>query len=156
MLEPHPVTLWTVEYRELIVSAVAGALLLTGWLAGMRHDGHWVSVRLLGASIVVDGHYAMRDAWQSIRERVLDIDVLMIVAAAGAAAFGQWAEGALLLVLFSLGHALEHLVMDRARHAMEALADLAPKTALVLRDGAELEMPVESLLRGVQVLVRPG
>ena len=80
----------------------------------------------------------------------------MIVAAAGAAALGQWAEGALLLVLFSLGHALEHLAMDRARHAMEALADLAPKTALVLRDGAEREVPVESLLRGDQVLVRPG
>lgn len=46
--------------------------------------------------------------------------------------------------------------MDRARHAMEALADLAPKTALVLRDGIELELPVQNLLRGDQVLVRPG
>jgi Cd2+/Zn2+-exporting ATPase len=156
VLEPHHEAPWTVEYRELIVSAVAGALLLAGWLAGMHHDGHGVSVGLLGASIVIGGYYAMRDAWQSIRERQLDIDVLMIVAAAGAAALGQWAEGALLLVLFSLGHALEHLAMDRARHAMEALADLAPKTALVLRDGAELEVPVESLLRGDQVLVRPG
>jgi len=151
VLEPHHEAPWHVEYRELIVSAVAGALLLTGWLTGMHHDGHWVSVGLLGASIVIGGYYAMRDAWQSIRERVLDI-----VAAAGAAALGQWAEGALLLVLFSLGHALEHLAMDRARHAMEALADLAPKTALVLRDGVELEMPVENLLRGDQVLVRPG
>ncbi len=156
VLEPHHEAPWYVEYRELIVSAVAGALLLAGWLAGMYHDGHWVSVGLLGGSIVIGGYYAMRDAWQSIRERVLDIDVLMIVAAAGAAALGQWAEGALLLVLFSLGHALEHLAMDRARHAMEALADLAPKTALVLRDGVELEMPVENLLRGDQVLVRPG
>ena len=156
VLDPHQEAPWYVEYRELIVSAVAGALLLTGWLAGKHHDGHWVSVGLLGASIVIGGYYAMRDAWQSIRERVLDIDVLMIVAAAGAAALGQWAEGALLLVLFSLGHALEHLAMDQARHAMEALADLAPKTALVLRDGAELEVPVDSLLRGDQVLVRPG
>ncbi len=156
VLEPHHEATCTVEYRELIVSAAAGALLLTGWLAGRHPDGHGLSVGLLGASNVIGGYYAMRDAWQSIRERVLDIDVLMIVAAAGAAALGQWAEGALLLVLFSLGHALEHLAMDRARHAMEALADLAPKTALVLRDGAELEVPVDSLLRGDQVLVRPG
>jgi Cd2+/Zn2+-exporting ATPase len=156
VLEPHHDVRWYVEYRELIVSAVAGVLLLTGWLAGRHPDGHWVSVGLLGASIVIGGYYAMRDAWQSIRERVLDIDVLMIVAAAGAAALGQWAEGALLLVLFSLGHALEHLAMDRARHAMEALAELAPKTALVLRDGAELEVPVENLLRGDQVMVKPG
>lgn len=156
VLEPHHEAPWYVEYRELIASAVAGALLLTGWLAGRHPDGHGLSVGLLGGSIVIGGYYAMRDAWQSIRERVLDIDVLMIVAAAGAAALGQWAEGALLLVLFSLGHALEHLAMDRARHAMEALADLAPKTALVLRGGAELEVPVDSLLRGDQVLVRPG
>jgi Cd2+/Zn2+-exporting ATPase len=122
----------------------------------MHHDGHAISVGLLGGSILIGGYYAMRDAWQSIRERVLDIDVLMIVAAAGAAALGQWAEGALLLVLFSLGHALEHLAMDRARHAMEALEDLAPKTALVVRDGVELELALENLLRGDQVLVRPG
>lgn len=156
VLEPHHKAPWHVEYRELIVSAVAGTLLLAGWLVGMRHDWQGVSVGLLGGSIVIGGYYAMRDAWQSIRERVLDIDVLMIVAAAGAAALGQWAEGALLLVLFSLGHALEHLAMDRARHAMEALADLAPKTALVVRDGIELELPVENLFRGDQVLVRPG
>lgn len=156
VLEAHHEAPWHVEYRELIVSAVAGALLLAGWLLGLRHDAHVVSVALLAASLAIGGYYAMRDAWQSILERVLDIDLLMIVAAAGAAALGQWAEGALLLVLFSLGHALEHLAMDRARHAMEALADLAPKTALVLRDGTELELPVENLLRGDQVLVRPG
>lgn len=147
---------WHVEYRELMVSAIAGALLLSGWLAGLSRNGQFVSVGLLGASILIGGYYAMRDAWQSIQQRRLDIDVLMIVAAAGAAALGQWAEGALLLVLFSLGHALEHLAMDRARHAIEALADLAPKTALVLRNGIELEIAVEELLRGDQVLVKPG
>ena len=156
VLEADHEATWLVEYRELIVSVIAGALLLSGWLVGLRDDGHWISVGLLAGSIVLGGYYAMRDAWQSIRERQLDIDVLMVVAAMGAAALGQWAEGALLLVLFSLGHALEHLAMDRARHAIEALADLAPKTALVLRDGVELELAVEDLLRGDKVLVRPG
>ncbi|MFZ5474285.1 MAG: heavy metal translocating P-type ATPase, partial [Pseudomonadota bacterium] len=67
-----------------------------------------------------------------------------------------WEEGALLLFLFSLGHALEHLAMDRARRAIEALAELAPKTALVQRDGAEIEVRVEELLRGDRVIVKPG
>jgi Zn2+/Cd2+-exporting ATPase len=156
VVEANHKAAWYVEYRELMVSAIAGALLLSGWLFGLRHDAQFVSVWLLGASILIGGYYAMRDAWQSIRERQLDIDVLMVVAALGAAALGQWAEGALLLVLFSLGHALEHLAMDRARHAIEALADLAPKTALVLRNGLELELAVEDLLRGDQVLVKPG
>ncbi len=156
VLEQNHEARWYVEYRELLVSALAGVLLLVGWLAGMGHDGQHLSVGLLAASLLAGGYYAMRDAWQSIRERQLDIDVLMIVAALGAAALGQWLEGALLLVLFSLGHALEHLAMDRARHAIEALADLAPKTALVLRDVIELEVAVEELLRGDKVLVRPG
>ncbi|MGW8307417.1 MAG: heavy metal translocating P-type ATPase [Achromobacter pulmonis] len=149
---------WLQQYRELIVSALAGALLLAGWLVGMRPGAgaSLVSAGLMGASMVIGGYYAMRDAWQSIRERVLDIDVLMIVAAIGAAALGQWAEGALLLVLFSLGHALENLAMDRARHAMEELAKLAPKTALALRDGAEREVAIEDMQRGDQVLVKPG
>ncbi|VVE45349.1 heavy metal translocating P-type ATPase [Pandoraea soli] len=156
--EPEHDETWFERYRELIVCAIAGTLLLAGWLVGIRRGGvvPLVSAGLMGTSMVIGGYYAMRDAWQSIRERVLDIDVLMIVAAMGAAALGQWAEGALLLVLFSLGHALEHLAMDRARHAMEALANLAPKTALVLRDGIELELPVEDLQRGDQVLVKPG
>lgn len=154
--EAHHQPGWFAEYRELIVSAVAGALLLAGWLLGLYAGASPGSIALLGASMLIGGYYALRDAWQSIRERRLDIDVLMVVAAAGAAALGQWAEGALLLVLFSLGHALEHLAMDRASHAIEALADLAPKTALVMRDGKEIELPVEDLQRGDAVLVRPG
>jgi Cd2+/Zn2+-exporting ATPase len=158
VVEVNSKSAWWVTYRELMVSALAGALLLAGWLVGLwsTGKGQWISVGLLGGAILIGGYYAMRDAWQSIRSRELDIDVLMVVAAAGAAALGQWTEGALLLVLFSLGHALEHVAMDRARNAIEALADLAPKTALVLRDGTEVELRVEDLLRGDQVLVRPG
>ena len=76
----------------------------------------------LDLSLVLPDAPDERDAWQSLRSRRFDIDSLMIVAAAGAAALGAWVEGALLLFLFSLGHALEHLAMDRARKAIEALA----------------------------------
>ncbi len=93
---------------------------------------------------------------QSLWAKRFDIDTLMLVAAMGAAALGEWAEGALLLFLFSLGHALEHSAMDRARRAIEALAELAPKTALVRRDGVEVEVPVDELLRGDRVIVKPG
>src|SRR3546814_10667486 len=74
-----------------------------------------------------------------------EIDTLMLVAAAGAAALGAWAEGALLLFLFSLGHALEHYAMGRAKKANEALAKLAPETAPVRRDGQTSEIPVAQL-----------
>src|SRR3546814_4730470 len=79
----------------------------------------------------------------------------MLVAAAGAGALGAWAEGALLLFLFSLGHALEHYAMGRAKRAIEALAELAPRTAMVRRgDGGLSEVPVEELVIGDTVVVK--
>lgn len=147
---------WFVEHRELILSGVAGLLLLLGWLAGFTGAPRALSLGLLLGAYAAGGFYTLRDAWQSLKSRRFDIDTLMIVAAAGAGALGAWEEGALLLFLFSLGHALEHLAMDRARKAIEALADLAPKTAIVQRDGAEIEVRVEELLRGDRVIVKPG
>lgn len=147
---------WWAEHRELVVSLVAGALLLAGWLGSLTGMPNAVSLGLYWAAYVSAGYFTARDAVQSLRVKRFDIDTLMLVAAAGAAALGEWAEGALLLFLFSLGHALEHRAMDRARRAIEALAELAPKTALVQRDGVEIEVPVETLLRGDRVVVKPG
>lgn len=147
---------WFAEHRELVLSGASGLLLLAGWLAGWAGAPRGLSPGLLLAAYAAGGFYTLRDAWQSMRSRRFDIDVLMIVAAAGAAALGAWTEGALLLFLFSLGHALEHLAMDRARRAIEALAELAPRTALVVRDEAEVEVRVDDLLRGDRVVVRPG
>src|SRR3546814_13628202 len=80
----------------------------------------------------------------------------MLVAAAGAAALGAWAEGALLLFLFSLGHSLEHYAMGRAKRAIEALAELAPRTAMVRQgDGGTSEVPVENLKLGDILVVKP-
>src|SRR3546814_6499180 len=81
----------------------------------------------------------------------------MLVAAAGAAALGAWAEGALLLFLFSLGHALEHYAMGRAKRAIEALAELAPQTAILKSaDGSTREVSVELLQIGDTVVVKPN
>lgn len=147
---------WFAEHRELIFSGAAGLLLLAGWLAGLAGAPRGLALGLLLGAYAAGGIYTLRDAWQSLKSRSFDIDTLMIVAAAGAAALGAWEEGALLLFLFSLGHALEHMAMDRARKAIEALAELAPKTAIVQRGGVEIEVRVDELLRGDRVIVKPG
>lgn len=147
---------WVAEHRELILSGCAGLLLLAGWLAGRADAPRGLSLGLLLGAYAAGGFYTLREAVESLRKRQFDIDTLMLVAAAGAAALGAWEEGALLLFLFSLGHALEHLAMDRARKAIEALAELAPKTAVVQRNGREMEVRVEELLRGDRVIVKPG
>src|SRR3546814_10827070 len=93
----------------------------------------------------------------SLRVKLFDIRSLVLVAVAGAAALGAWAEGALLLFLFSLGHALEHYAMGRAKRASEALAELAPGTAMVRRgDGGPSEVPVNELVIGDTVVVKPN
>ena len=147
---------WFAEHRELIFSGVAGLFLLAGWLAGLAGAPRGLALGLLLGAYAAGGFYTLRDAWQSLRSSRFDIDTLMIVAAAGAAALGAWEEGALLLFLFSLGHALEHMAMDRARKAIEALAELAPKTAIVQRAAVEIEVRVEDLQRGDRVIVKPG
>ncbi len=94
------------------------------------------------------GFFEVREALEHLRDRALKIDALMLAAAAGAAVLGQWAEGALSLFLFSLGHALENYAMGRARRAIEALAALRPESALVRRSGALLEVEIDALQVG--------
>jgi Cd2+/Zn2+-exporting ATPase len=145
------------ENRELIFSLLAGVLLLVGWL-GETFFGfpHLLSVGLYLAAYVFGGVDIARHAFHALRERHFDTDLLMIVAAIGAALLGEFAEGALLLFLFSLGHALEEHALDRARSAIRTLADLAPKTALVRRGTQEIEVPIEQLQLDDVVIVRPG
>lgn len=145
------------ENRELLFSLLSGLFLLIGWLGGTFFSfPSFLSIGLFAVAYILGGWDVSRHAWHALRERRLDTDGLMVVAAIGAAFLGEFAEGALLLFLFSLGHALEERALDRARSAVRALADLAPKTALVKRDGKEQELPVESLQLDDVVIVRPG
>ena len=147
---------WLTEHREVVLSLTSGLLLLAGWLVGRLGGSTPVTLPLLLLAYATGGVYTARNSVNALRLGRFDIDVLMLVAALGAALLGAWVEGALLLFLFSLGHAAEHYAMDRARRAIEGLADLAPKTALVRRDGTEHDIPVEELGRGDLMLVKPG
>lgn len=91
------------------------------------------------------------------RERVLDIDLLMVIAAIAAAVVGAALEGAVLLTLFSISTTLEQRAMGRARRAVEALMSLRPDTALLQRPGGSVEeVPVDRLAPGDHVVLRPG
>ena len=141
---------------ELIFALLCGALLGTGFLIEkLARLPEWVPTALYVGAYFFGGWFTLREAIDNLRLKKFEIDTLMLVAAAGAAALGAWAEGALLLFLFSLGHALEHYAMGRARRAIEALAELAPQTALVRRDGTTVEVPVKHLIIGNIVVVKP-
>ncbi len=143
------------ERSEIIFAILAGVFVVLGWLSIWLLDvAPWLPTAFFIAAYVFGGYFTLKEATDSIRVGRFEIDFLMLVAAAGAAALGKWAEGALLLFLFSLGHALEHFAMGRARRAIESLADLAPKTATVRRGQTEQEVPVESLKVGDTVIIR--
>ncbi|MDO9598191.1 MAG: heavy metal translocating P-type ATPase [Azoarcus sp.] len=145
------------ERTELVFAALCGGLLLIGWLlSALTSITSWVPWSLYLAAYFFGGYFTFREAIENIRAGRFEIDFLMLVAAAGAAALGEWAEGALLLFLFSLGHALEHYAMGRAKRAIEALAELAPQTAVVRLEGNTLEVPVEQLRPGDVVIVKPN
>ena len=145
------------ERTELVFSILCGAVLLTGWLISVLTE---IDPRIPWffylTAFFLGGFFTLKDAIETLRAGRFEIDFLMLVAAAGAAMLGEWAEGALLLFLFSLGHALEHSAMGKARRAIEALADLAPKSASVRRDGKVEEVAVELLALGDVVLVKPN
>ncbi len=109
----------------------------------------------LGAYVFA-GQKGVRSAIASLRERVLDVDVLMVLAALGAAVIGAPFEGALLLFLFSFSNVLQRHAMERTQRAIESLLTLRPNEALVKREGASVMVAVEDLQIGEIVIVRPG
>jgi Zn2+/Cd2+-exporting ATPase len=108
------------------------------------------------ASIALGGVHTGRRALTSLRARVLDINVLMLVAVAGAMVLGEWSEAASVVFLFALAQYLETRAMDRARGAIRALMDLAPSEALVRRNGADTIISIDDAVVGDVVIVRPG
>jgi len=155
--EPGRLARWMRQNTEILLSLVSGLLLFLGWAGGISRllppgSETWL---YLGAYLPA-GYVVGREALHSLRSRQFDTDLLMFAAALGAATLGQIAEGAVLLFLFSLGHALQERALGRAREAVRALAHLAPRTALARRDGRELLLPVEKLTLEDLVIIRPG
>jgi Zn2+/Cd2+-exporting ATPase len=107
-------------------------------------------------AFVAGGRETLLHTFADLRRGEVNIDLLMLVAAAGAAALGDWPEGAVLLFLFSLSHALEGYILGRTRRAIAGLMELTPDEATRLRDGQEQRVPVEQLGVGEVVVVRPS
>ncbi len=148
---------WLQRNSELAQSLLCGLLAGLTFL-GQKYFGlaEPVAIGIYILAYLAGGYDLARHTLPTVLRGKFDVEFLMLVAAVGAAALGEWFEGALLLFLFSFGHALEHFAMDRARNAIEALGKLTPKVALVRRDNVETEVPVEQLRIGDVAIVRPG
>ncbi|HEV2067079.1 MAG TPA: heavy metal translocating P-type ATPase [Thermomicrobiales bacterium] len=115
-----------------------------------------VIVALYVLAYLAGGLIAARAAISDLVDRTVNVDLLMVLAAIGAATLDAWAEGAILLALFATSNALEHHALDRTRNAVRALMELSPDEATVLDDAGERIVPTTDLKIGMTILVRPG
>jgi Cd2+/Zn2+-exporting ATPase len=148
--EDHPADEWK---WQLLAAVLCGVF---GLLAGLAQPGP-LKLAGFGAAYVAGAFFPAAEAFERLRQRILDIHFLMLAVAAGAAFLGAWAEGATLLFLFSFSGALEHYALGRTQKEIRSLFRKAPKTATVLdAAGAETEVLVEKIHAGARLLIKPG
>jgi len=106
---------------------------------------------------VVGGHQkAIEGLTTLFKEKDLDVDLLMVVAAIGAASIGYWMDGAILIFIFSLSGTLEDYTMEKTNRDIRSIMKLRPEEAVLLENGVERKIKVEALKKGDVILVRPG
>ena len=133
----------------------SGAALMAG-LAATALEWPLAAALCFVAGALAGGIYPARRAVTALRTRTVDINVLMVIAVAGALALGEWFEASSVVFLFALAQWLEARTLERARQAIRALVDLTPREAVVKRGGVEQRAPIETVAIGDVVVVRPG
>jgi cation-transporting P-type ATPase J len=137
--------------------AVTATVLFAAGLAAHFASGlSWLSWALFLACYVTGGWEPGRAGLRALRGKTLDVDLLMVVAAIGAAAIGQVLDGGLLIVIFATSGALEAVATQRTADSVRGLLDLAPDTATRLTATGEEQVETASLQVGDVILVRPG
>jgi Cd2+/Zn2+-exporting ATPase len=163
MLYPERLHQFTKEHADAVAALVCGLLLFCGWFA--LHLGFlgW-ALLLLPIAYVIGGYESAREGLTTlIEEKELDVDLLMIVAALGAAGLGLWRreyyliiDGAILILIFAISGALEGYAMRRTERSIRSLMSLTQDTARVVRRGKEEVIPVKQLQVGDEIIVKPG
>jgi Cd2+/Zn2+-exporting ATPase len=137
------------------LTVISGAALTAG-LAATALEQPLTAALCFVAGALVGGVYPARRAVTALYTRTVDINVLMVIAVAGALALGEWLEASSVVFLFALAQWLEARTLERARQAIRALVDLSPREAIVKRNGSEQRVAVDAIAVGDVVIVRPG
>ncbi len=151
----------TADRIEAAFTVLCFVFTALGWFVHRHEEGQGIhggglSALLYLGAYVTGGTFGVLASIQSLKERTIDVDLLMVLAALGAAYVGAPLEGATLLFLFSFSNVLQQYAIDRTRKAINSLMKLRPDKALVKRDGGTALLPVEQLVVGDVLLVRPG
>ncbi len=151
-----PRSAWWARHGQLALVIASGVLWAFSLGAYSLGGASTLAAALAVGAIVTGGWHIVPRGIRAARNRALDMNFLMTIAAAGALVIGEFAEAATAMFLFALAQLLEARSMDRARDSIRALMRLSPAEATVVRAGAEVRVPVEQVAIGEVVVVRPG
>jgi Cd2+/Zn2+-exporting ATPase len=140
---------------EMQAALGSGVLMLFAWAMGSWSEVF--SIVLYVISYTIGGWNKAKEGVETlVKERDLDVNLLMIAAALGAATIGYWNEGAMLIFIFALSGALESYTMERSKKDISSLMALKPATAMRIEKGSMNEVAIDQLVIGDLLLVRPG
>ena len=142
--------------NRVAIGFVAMTLLLLLIGVAVERFSDAIALPIWIAAFFFGGWFALRGTVDSLRERSLNVDLLMLIAAAGAYSVRAYWEGAVLLFLFSLGNVLEEFALGRTEASIRALMDLRPETVTLREGDAERTVPIEAIEPGMIAVVRPG
>lgn len=143
-------------HGELIAALLSGVLILAGWLISKQQDTA-VSITLFVLAYVIGGFAKAKEGIEeTIENKELNVEMLMIIAAIGAAVIGYWTEGAMLIFIFALSGALETYTMNKSNREISALMNLQPQEATRLIGDQEEIVSISDLQIGDLLLVKPG
>ncbi|MBF2016688.1 MAG: heavy metal translocating P-type ATPase [Rivularia sp. T60_A2020_040] len=151
------------EHPDAVAAIICAVLLILGWLCLLFS---WIGLALLilSAAYVIGGYESAKEGLTTLfKEKEFDVDLLMIVAALGAAFLGLWrgeyhliVDGAVLILIFAISGALEGYAMQRTNNAISSLMGLTPDTARVILHGEEKQVAIDKLAIDDKLLVKPG
>jgi Cd2+/Zn2+-exporting ATPase len=144
------------NHYELIFALVSGLFILSGWLSAHHHDSFVSAVFYVLAFCIGGFAKAKEGISATIAKKDLNVEMLMMIAAIGSAIIGYWAEGAILIFIFSLSGALETYTMGKSHKEISALLELQPDDAVRMNDGKVEKVPVGQLQIGDHIFIKPG
>jgi len=144
------------DKSSLNLVVLTGALLVLGFVGSYANVSSTIITLLYVLSILIGGYKPTKSAFYAVKSRSLDMNVLMTSAVIGAAAIGQWLEGAAVVWLFALGNVLQTKSIDKTRNSIRSLMDLAPLEAWVKSERELRKQPVEKISVGQTIIVKPG
>ncbi|MFD2445078.1 heavy metal translocating P-type ATPase [Bacillus sp. CGMCC 1.16607] len=143
-------------HGELIAAGLCGILILSGWLLELSHLKSMAIVFYVLSFLIGGFAKAKEGIEETIANKELNVEMLMIFAAIGSAIIGYWTEGAILIFIFAVSGALETYTMNKSYKEISSLMDLQPEEALLIHHGMEKRMHVSELRVGDQILIKPG